>query len=144
MTLLDSLTIIITEELLIAFYFTPSFVLVWKINYVVLYSEPNVLMVPSFYTEGRECLSSCLCLTNLKQAESQLQKLFRYRLLCYHKCYDIKGLRREDLGNIWCRKYQKSMSLHRQQLHWQNLSNMTILEHWNLLRLATSRTRLEQ
>ena len=38
------------------------------------------------------------------------------------------------LGRWWCTKHQESVSPSRQKLHWQNLSAVTILELWSLLK----------
>ena len=38
------------------------------------------------------------------------------------------------LGRWWSRKEQRSVSPPRQQLHWQHLSDVTILEFWSLLK----------
>lgn len=40
----------------------------------------------------------------------------------------------EILGRWWSGKHQESLSSPRQQFHWQNLSELTLLELWSLLR----------
>lgn len=83
---------------------------------------------------GQRILKYDLWLAN-RAAKNHLQKLFKYRLLGNSlRCHDIKHLRRKDLGKVCSRKYQKSVTLHRQQLHWQTLPAVTALELCNLLK----------
>lgn len=46
------------------------------------------------------------------------------------------------LGRWQNRKHQESVSPSRQRLHWQNLSNVTILELWSLLKTCNFQGRL--